>query len=587
MNPTAAIVDSIILPYGAFHMGPGEPLKDANARVPWSESILNPKNRIQSLGLSGSELWDVDGGEPDRGFFCTVPKFARRRPPLRITTIVPWDQVQYNDVLDESLELKAFFRAGKWRIHDLPLTIHLRKALTYWSNRRPDFEREYESLPFGSAIMVESLDADFTQTKIRLLPNTATERSWLSLDAFANDASMSVRRLSSMTVAWESLELLSHPHENISIVRIAGQSDDTSFVFKALIQDTHYMYHELKLLLSMERHPNIIARPLALVLKHRLSGEPGIAGFLLELYPGLTLQQRLQTGGHLVTIGEKVSWSCQLTSALLHVQAQPPGYYPDLKPNNVVLVGHDSQDGCALRPVLLDFEQRGTWYTWAPPEVRYVEYLELLASTSSKEKVRERYTPLMKAAFPYWTPAYRSSRLRNAKDGYNLAWTSMNRNSRAKAQVYALGKVLWCIFEGLPSPDGPQNVESFLEDFKQDQQFPEFRKSPPEIQNLVRCCTAGAREWGERGPGVIRDGNRIVPWGKPCQAVSATETQEAATRWWREELCLAEEFLQCEYVCGEHCEMSEHMTQLKRNIEARPSLEEVMEILLALQAKLS
>lgn len=68
--------------------------------------------------------------------------------------------------------------------------------------------------------------------------------SWLSINAFANEVSMSVERLSNMIVPWESLELLSHPHENISIVRIAGQIDDTCFIFKALMEDTHYMYHE-------------------------------------------------------------------------------------------------------------------------------------------------------------------------------------------------------------------------------------------------------------------------------------------------------------------------------------------------------
>ncbi|KAF2493330.1 hypothetical protein BU16DRAFT_528638, partial [Lophium mytilinum] len=149
--------------------------------------------------------------------------------------------------------------------------------------------------------------------------------------------------------------------------------------------------------------------------------------------------------------------------------------------------------------------------------------------------------------------------------------------------MYALGKVLWCIFEGLPSPDGAQSVESFLEDFKQDQQFPEFRLSPPVIQQLIRRCTAGAPEWGKRHPGVIRDGDQIVPWGKRDCAVTATETQEAATRWWREELSLAEIYVRHEYVRGEHGRVPEHVAQLERDIQERPSLEEVMETLSALQ----
>lgn len=585
MDSTPAIVDSIILPYGAFYKE--QRGRSAVAGVQWPDNPLNHQDRAQNLTLSGSELWDIDGGETDRGFFCTVPNFARRKPPLRITTTLSWDQVQYDHVVEESLELKTFFKAGKWKIHDLPLTKHLRTALTYWSSRRPGFEQEYESLPFGSTIVVESLHADFRETKFRLTPDLATERSWLTISAFANEVPISAARLSDITVPWESLELLSHPHENISIVRVAGQKDDISFVFKALMQDTHYMYHEMRLLLLVDSHLNIIARPHALVLKSRSDGEPGIAGFLLKLYPRPTLQQQLQTGGKAITMDEKVTWSCQLTSALLHVRNQPPKYFPDFKPNNIVFASSDEGDTSVSRLVLLDFEQRGTWYTWSPPEVRYVEYLELLALTAGEKSVRERYISAVNTAFPWWTPTSRDRSLQDAKNGYNLAWASLKPHALAKAQVYALGKVLWCIFEGLPSPDGPQSVESFLEDFKQDQQFPDMRVSPPVVQQLVQRCTAGAPEWGSHLPGVIRDDDRIVPFGEQGCAVTASETQKAATRWWRDELRLAEEYVRFEYVPGEHGGMPEHVAQLKRDIEERPSLEEILEKLSALEIERS
>jgi hypothetical protein len=576
MDPTPAIVNSIILPHGAYHKDATGSLNDDHADSRWLDSILSQKNRAENLVTSDSELWDIDGGETDRGFFCTVPKFARGWPPLRITTTIKLDQTRYSHALNEILELNDFFRAGKWRIHDLPLTKHLRQALTYWSNQRPNFKLEYESLPFGSKIIVGSLHSDVSKMKFDLVPDLTTERSWLSMDAFADEVSMPVEHLSSMAVSWQSLELLSHPHENISIVRITGQRD-VSFIFKALVEDTHYMYHELRLLLSMESHPNIIARPHSIVLKDRLDSVPGIAGFLLNLYPGPTLQQRLQVGHTAFEMNDKVAWSCQLVSALLHVRTQPPGYFPDFKPNNIVFTSSEDGDNSFKKPVLLDFEQRGTWYTWAPPEVRYTEYLELLALTSTETSVRERYGSLLKKAFPHWSPTHKNRYLRDAKDGFNLAWTCLEPYYRSKAQMYAFGKVLWCIFEGCPSPDGPQNVESFLEDFRQDQQFPEFRLSPPVIQRLIRRCTAGASEWGSRRPGVVRDGERIVPWGKEGCAVTACETQDAATRWWHEELSLAEEFVRHQYVRFENDRgaVPEHVAKLREDVRQRPSLEEV------------
>lgn len=586
MDPTPAIVNSIILPYGASHEDEEEPVVDTTVDVQWSDSVLNPKNRTQSWNLTGSELWDIDGGETDRGFFCTVPKFARGRPPLRITTIVERDEAHHNHLLEESLQLKAFFRAGKWRIHDLPLTKHVRKALTHWSSQQRNFEREYESMPFGSTIVVESLHPDIKQTTVRLVPDVSIEQSWMSLEAFAKEASMSVQHLSSMTVPWESLELVSHPHENISIVRIAGQADGTSYVFKTLMEDTQYMYHEIRLLLSMESHPNIISKPPGLVMKNRAGREPGIAGFLLKLYPGPTLQERLQTEGHALTMDQKVAWANQLASALKHVRDQPPGYFPDFKPNNVVFESADAQDTYMSRPVLIDFEQRGTWYTWAPPEVRYLEYLELLALTSEDAGTRARYAAVMTAAFPRWSPTFKDRTLGDAWNGYNLAWASLSARAVARSQVYALGKVLWCVFEGLASPDGPRSVESFLEDFKQDLQFPEFRHTPPVVRQLIRRCTAGAPEWGGRHPGVVRDGNRLVPWGREgCKDVTAAETQEAADRWWREELAVAEEFVQYQYVGNGLGEMPESVVQLERDMQERPSLEEVLQTLSSLQSE--
>lgn len=65
-------------------------------------------------------------------------------------------------------------------------------------------------------------------------------------------------------------------------------------------------------------------------------------------------------------------WAHQLTSALVHIWNSHVGYYADLKLDNIIIreSGHGDFD-----VVLLDFEQRGAWFSWSPPEINTVAYL--------------------------------------------------------------------------------------------------------------------------------------------------------------------------------------------------------------------
>ena len=137
MEPSPTIVDTILLPHGAFSEVSGEAAVDANQTAPPSDSLVNTECETESSDEVSSALWDVDGGETDRGLFCTVPTFARGKPPLRVTTSISWDKVEYSAGLEQALDIEAFFRAGKWNFRSLPLTRHLRKALAVWSQQRP------------------------------------------------------------------------------------------------------------------------------------------------------------------------------------------------------------------------------------------------------------------------------------------------------------------------------------------------------------------------------------------------------------------------------------------------------------------
>jgi hypothetical protein len=68
------------------------------------------------------------------------------------------------------------------------------------------------------------------------------------------------------------------------------------------------------------------------------------------------------------------------------------------------------------------------------------------------------------------------------------------------------------------------------------------------MRECIRRCTAGAQEWRERYPGVVRRGNKLFPRGKTGRKGevegSAKEVQQAARLWWREEIRDAEIFLE-------------------------------------------
>jgi hypothetical protein len=50
-----------------------------------------------------------------------------------------------------------------------------------WSSRVPDFEAQYQSLPFESRVVVENIASDVHDMRISLLPNHKLEHELLSL----------------------------------------------------------------------------------------------------------------------------------------------------------------------------------------------------------------------------------------------------------------------------------------------------------------------------------------------------------------------------------------------------------------------
>jgi len=156
------------------------------------------------------------------------------------------------------------------------------------------------------------------------------------------------------TVAW------------VSIATEDGRTED--YVFKALTDNSKYFYHELKLLIHIIPHPNIISQPQYIVTKKsRFSGKVGVCRILLEHHQPNNLQQILigspppPPSKSLVvdSIKTQVTWAKQIVAALIHIQDHRPGFYTNLKLDNIVLAQDGDGDGDKGIPqvVLIDFKQ--------------------------------------------------------------------------------------------------------------------------------------------------------------------------------------------------------------------------------------
>jgi hypothetical protein len=126
----------------------------------------------------------------------------------------------------------------------------------------------------------------------------------------------------------------------------------------------------------------------------------------------------------------------QITSSLIHLQEDVLGYYPDLKPDNIIL---SSCGEGRVRAVLIDFEQRGGWFSWSPPEIYYLEYVEYLAtSTVVPEELAAQYGALLRKYEPEWKPPNESDSYQSRAQGFSTAWVSLKPEEReAAASFYA------------------------------------------------------------------------------------------------------------------------------------------------------
>ncbi|KAK3680901.1 hypothetical protein B0T22DRAFT_474343 [Podospora appendiculata] len=603
MEISTAVFTDILSPLAAFSR-PSQPAPEDKVLppppVPANSGHITTQSppRPSPATTGTSPKWHLDGADFDGRRFFAVPAFALDAPPLRIDVYVP-PLDQYPPTLLASLRPQATFYTLPPCIPSLPIARHLLRALETWSASLggPRFERQYSSLPFGSQVLVTNVAPDPSDMRVVLSPNYDIEQAMPTLAAL--QGMWASRNLPwPPELDWAALRLVRQLHEAISLVHIDG-TDGTLYVFKSLTRDQRYLYNELKMLLALPAHPNLVPRPLYVVTRRaRFGGRRGVCGFVLPYYALGSLKHRLLrqsescASERRITPSEQFRWARQVADVFVHITTRAGAFYPDLKPDNIVLCARE--DG-KMDAVLLDLEQRGGWFSWTPPEVAYVEYLEILAgelvAEGENEVVREEEVlRLLRAYFgdEEWTPGSQRDRYWNSEGGFSAPWLALRDSTGGRwdrAQVFMLGKLLWCLFERQGLVRCGIDHEMLQEDLGVGGAegvigFPEFRETPEGVRSLIRKCTAGAPEWEGRGRGVVLSGGKLVPvcaWleGKAGD-VTAEETRDEARRWWAKEVEKAMKFV------GEVVEGRRQgpdgteVSEVLRQAEARPRLVDVL-----------
>ncbi|KAI8632163.1 hypothetical protein F5Y19DRAFT_419794 [Xylariaceae sp. FL1651] len=569
MDLSQESIEEVVHPTAAFIQASGGTRRDRinsedALHLSWEDSLLNPKNRIDSLDIPNRPLWRIDGCTGLGTQYYTVPVCLTNIPPMRMDVFIPENQPVH---IREQLDLhKAFHTKDASRLARLAITRHIIRTLQSWTQSTFEnldaFERFYRSVPFGSRLVFESLSLNNRQILVKVGQNHNLELQLLSLP--------------SLTALWRQdfpflqvvdifdVHVISVLHDSVCLVRINGQL----YILKALVSEVKYLYHELKTLCTIEPHTNIIARPIHLVKKAcNFGGKNAIVGFTTHYHSQGSLRDflpQLRIHGHLRE-SDQFKWSIQVTRALEHLRTRSATYYPDLRLDNIVLSE-------TLDVVMIDFEQRGVWCEFAAPEVNAIEYIRLIATDDRMpDDVYLKYQNFIRDLLPGFD-RLQEDQYMNPDDGYNASWVALDSEEQEAAEVYMLGRLLWCIFEGVSGPQKAAVWQSYR--WESNLEFPEYDRTPSAMRELIDRCTQGRRP--NLGSIITRYQSHLVLRHQLGEDQDPDQVRAAAKDYWSAELKWAEEFLR----------KREHLRKQgvwRSNYYNRPSLQEVLESLLTIQ----
>ena len=486
-------------------------------------------------------------------------------------------------------------------------------------------------MPFASRIVITEPWIDQGTKGVYLEDNHDVENAMLSVSHLFDLWNLTLedrgRDRGPKVIDLGRLKLEKTIHEAICLVTISAggtdqDKDDTVYVFKSTTreQGVKYLYHEIKTLLTLPPHPHIAPQPLFLVTKKcGFGGKKGVCGFVMEYYEyghlGANLlrfrQADAKSTGRACGNFSYEPWkrASQLVDAVLHITSGAMGtggFYSDLKLDNIMLVPSSSPEGGRLDIKLIDFEQRGAWWAWSPPETYLVELLEFIVNNPAHApaEVVSRYKVLLSDYFGQgklegesWTYTLPLNQISytNPEHGFSTSWLALTAQEREKAMVFMLGKILWCLFEVMPSINSSVFFgRQIFREVDPQKRFPVFSDRTPEgMRALIRECTRGAPEWEGEGPYVIWNDSKIDVEVKQSKGVLddeqssllASGIQVAAKDYWRKKLAMAEDFItkkqkiDIESESGRKNSYHYDFCRVRGAAAARPDVAEVQRIL--------
>ncbi|KAL2264398.1 hypothetical protein VTK26DRAFT_4866 [Humicola hyalothermophila] len=558
MELNSISIHDVIHPTAAYSQSSASAIPHGTPRggdVSWLESQLNPKNRIDSLEPPLNPLWRIDGCTGLGTQYFALPLFLAHVPPMRFDVFIP-EEAATCPLIRELLDLNAAFHTkDAARIRRLGISIHILRTLQAWITSKGHegpglIGAMYRDLPFGSRIIFENLDVNIRNIRITVAPTYFVERQLLGVSGLDEKLGVAPELLP-RSVDISCLSIVQQLHDSVCVVRMRQHegSDTTKlWILKALTSGTKYLYVELRNLLRMEPHPHVISKPEYLVTKYcRFGGKVAVVGFVVPFHASGSLRDTLpllQIHDRL-TLSLQLKWATQLASAVLHVRERGRMFYPDLRLDNVVL-------SATQNIVMVDFEQRGVWCEFAAPEINALEYTRLLASDNScdggeaestiPDETRSHFARILDRLLPDWDALQAGdeySALPNGYSSYNIPWLCLDETEQEAAEVYMLGRVLWCIFEGQSAPQRAAFWQSYRRE--PDLEFPAFRRTPPALRSLIDRCTRGRRQ--ALSSLIVRRGSRLVLVGRE-KSSTPEEVVRVAREWWRAEVEAAERFLE-------------------------------------------
>ena len=497
--------------------------------------------------------WRIDGATFGVKY-CAIPIFLSPLAPSRIEVSIP-DQTNWSPDTWSALGARDSVHMSGLRIRALGIASHLCRALEHWSSSMPAFGEQYRKLPFGARIVVSNVETDVTCMRIAFEPNTLLWHRLLSEEAlrvmWKNEGVVMPP-----SIDYQKLRYEKQLSQDVALVTLGKEPTSAGqlMVFKSQTTSCSELYHEVKVLLTLPRSVYIAERPAFLVTTYGSGNyHSRVCGFLMKYYELGTLYtilpERRREGT--LALEQQTQWAKDITLALMHVISVPGNFYSDLRMDNIVLSANSDGSETA---VLIDFEQSRNVYNWAPPEIYYMEWMaelgyeDLDCSDAVDQETRHKYSTILQRYLSIsqrLTAVHRPpEKYDNPPHGWYYPWLASSSDEQQACEVYLLGKALYCLFEGLAEHSIILGRSTTNEG---KQLFPEFRRTPPPLRDLIKQCTCGAREWKDGPMKITRCGGKVFPVGKTGmngeKEATIEETKLAIKDFWQNEMRKAEAFI--------------------------------------------